>query len=107
MHFDVAKDHADFDVSGTSFIAAIKCSMQQIKLVFGEPTYVGDIDGKIRCEWLIEFYEEERDEYTTATIYDWKDDKPLVWVTDWHVGGYQYGALECIERAFKEKGIEV
>lgn len=107
MRFDVANDYNDIYIDGTSFQGLISCSMQQIKLVFGEPTYIGDIDGKVRCEWLIEFYNEQEDEYTTATIYDWKDDSPLAWVNEWHVGGYHYGAMECIEQAFKEKGIQL
>ena len=107
MHFNVAKDFNDFNTDGTCLQGYIKCSMQQIKLVFGEPTYVGDIDGKVRCEWLIEFYDEIEDEHVTATIYDWKDDTPLPWVTDWHIGGYSYSAMECIEHAFNEKGIDV
>lgn len=107
MHFDVAKDWGEIDTNGTCLQGHIKASMQQIKLVFGEPSYIGDIDGKIRCEWLIEFYDDEEDEYITATIYDWKDDKPIPWVNDWHVGGYTYRAMECIEHEFNMRGIEV
>jgi len=55
--------------------------------LFGEPTFTAEDsgDGKVRVEWVL------RDSRgRIATIYDWKDDRPIETLTgdDWHIGSH-------------------
>jgi hypothetical protein len=96
--FEVASDWGMINTCGSSLVDRIDIEYHRLVEIFGQPTYLGDIDGKVRCEWIIEFYDETYNEYTIATIYDWKEDpsKPVEWVRDWHVGGFRRQAFDCV-----------
>ena len=83
-------DLSAIPVGGTSLQGHIDISYHQLVEIFGEPTYVGNVDDKVRCEWIIEFYNEDEDSYGISTIYDWKEEfnTPIEWVREWHIGGF-------------------
>jgi hypothetical protein len=69
--------------------------------MFGEPMQ-GD-GYKTQAEWVVEFYDEEADEYVITTIYDWKqyDRKPQQ-VIDWNVGGFKSSAVTLLNKAIED-----
>ena len=54
-------------------------------------------DGKCQAEWSIEF-----EDGTLASIYDWKENKPVEEVTEWHIGGFSKRAVELVVKQFKQ-----
>ena len=79
---------------------------------FGEPTYTSDnTDDKVSTEWTLQFEIEDEydiDEVKTvyATIYDWKDyDGGLRSRSGtpyrWHIGGFNWEAVEAVQQSAK------
>ena len=48
----------------------------------GEPLTDFSGDGKVTCEWVIEFPDD-----TVGTIYDWKTGETPIKEYNWHIGG--------------------
>ena len=101
--------------SGSSLVGTIEATYEELIRAFGEPTYKEPSgDGKVSTEWKLEFehkdvstewkLESERSDvkYVVATIYDWKMyDNGTACRSgekfEWHVGGFNYEALELVE----------
>jgi len=88
---------------GTSFQDYISAGYNTLCEVFGEPT---DGDGyKTDAQWVIKFRNG-----TVARIYNYKNGKnylgrsgtPKTKITQWHVGGKKYKAVELVQRAIAE-----
>ena len=77
----------NYDVTGTCLQGTINTSYDRLVDLFGEPTQL-EADGKVQVEWAIKFTDG-----TLATIYDWKEEKTVSAVTEWHVGGHTQHAL--------------
>ena len=56
------------------------------------------IDGKVRAEWKLEG--EINGLRVVATIYDWKESKPLNDVIKWHIGGHDNKCISLIKQIF-------
>lgn len=81
-------------INGTSFVGHIHATYAQLVEVFGEPNFGPNGqsgDGKITCSWYLEFNNE-----IVATIYDWKTPHTPMNSYDWHVGGKEKLAFECV-----------
>jgi len=103
LTYDVMPDLACIPISGTSLQGSVIITYHRLVEMLGEPTSCEpSADEKIRCEWVVEFYDEAIDEYCIATIYDWKEEKPVQWVTDWHIGGFKPDAARCIQQMISE-----
>ena len=101
--FEVASDWSFVDTAGTSLVGCINAGYYSLEKAFGKPTELvrwRSGDGKVRCEWIIEFFDELTNTVTMATIYDWKETTtPVDYVRDWHIGGYTRSALDCVTEA--------
>lgn len=75
------------DIAGTCLQGTINTSYDRLVELFGEPTQL-EADGKVQVEWAMKFTDG-----TLATIYDWKEEKTALDVTEWHVGGHTEHAL--------------
>lgn len=103
LKYDVMPDLACIPIGGTSLQGRIEISYYELVQILGEPTSCEpSADDKVRAEWVIEFYDEIADDYAIATIYDWKEDKPIEWVTDWHIGGFKSNANGFVYEMVKE-----
>lgn len=75
--------------SGTSFHdVTIKTSIQALKSLLGEPTYIGDpSEDKVTHEWVC-----ETQEGNVITIYDWKEYRKLLQSeeVEFHIGGFTF-----------------
>ena len=89
--------------SGSSLVGTIEATYEELIRAFGEPTYKEPSgDGKVSTEWKLEF-ERSDVKYVVATIYDWKMyDNGTACRSgekfEWHVGGFDYKALELVEK---------
>lgn len=78
-----------YTATGTCLQGSLRSSYHTLVRLFGEPN-MGH-DGKTRAEWILRF-----DDGTIATIYDWKEYKPVEDVTVWNVGGHSHRALQLV-----------
>jgi hypothetical protein len=89
------------DFNGTSLRGYIRTTYQNLVEVLGEPTlgpYSNEGDGKVSCEWGIEF-----DDGTIVTVYDWKTGDTPMLDYSWHIGGYPGSpACDYIHLLFQE-----
>lgn len=93
----------------TSLQGYLETDYNTLVEVFGEPTYVdSSADEKVNTEWELQFeIEDEHDVKTVyATIYDWKDydggfrsrsGTPY----RWHIGGFNWEAVEAVQQCVK------
>jgi hypothetical protein len=94
-------------VCGTSLMGKVRTTYDNLVDAFGEPTYDASHsgDGKVCVEWTLEFIVEIEDQYEiyedciTATVYAWKEASIPYGEYDWHIGGHDFGAVECVETA--------
>tara|TARA_E500000318_G_scaffold46204_1_gene43597 strand:+ start:473 stop:826 length:354 start_codon:yes stop_codon:yes gene_type:complete len=90
--------------SGSSLIGYVEATYEELIKAFGEPTYKEPSGcGKVTTEWKLEFAHQDG-KYVIATIYDWMmyDDGTACRSGEkfkWHVGGFDYEALELVEEA--------
>ena len=98
------KNNQSIKTSGSSLVGTIEATYEELIKAFGEPTYKEPSgDGKVSTEWKLEF-EHEDTKYVVATIYDWKMyDNGTACRSgekfEWHVGGFEYDALELVKEA--------
>ena len=103
LKYDVMPDFACIPISGTSLQGIVNIPYYNLLEILGEPTSCEpSADDKIRCEWVVEFFDEDLDEYCIATIYDWKEDKPIEWVQEWHIGGFKTDAARWVNQMIEE-----
>lgn len=104
MRFETHND-TKVDTNMSSRRGLVEATYEQLVNVFGKPT-VGD-EYKTDWEWEIEF-----DCGTVATVYNWKNGPNYCGshglnkhqVTEWHVGGFGWEAVECVLSTLKANG---
>ena len=84
-----------FAASRTHLQGYVFATYAEIEAILGKPNEGpdSDIDGKVTCEWILEF-----EDGTVATIYDWKtySGTPRAGY-EWHVGGESAKAVRLVE----------
>jgi hypothetical protein len=98
-------DNSDcVDICGTSLVGKVTTTYDTLVEKFGEPTYdISDsADGKVCAEWTLDFRVETEDgddfDYVTATVYAWKESSVPYGEYDWHIGGHDFTAVDCVEQ---------
>ena len=92
------------NICGTSLMGKVRTTYDKLVEKFGEPTYDASHsgDGKVIVEWTLDFRVETEDgddfDYVTATVYAWKESSIPYGEYDWHVGGNDYTAVDCVEQ---------
>jgi len=94
------------DVNGTSLKGTISTTFDKLCEVFGDPTYTeADPREKVACEWKVsahildDFADDEEDStYENFTVYCWKEGRIPTETYDWHIGGYNYNAVDIAQR---------
>ena len=94
------------DVNMSSLKGYVKTTYGQLVKTFGEPTYTDASPyEKVNAEWNLEFtipftdeWGEEDFNYVKATIYNWKDGYIPTEEYEWHIGGFDHEAVECVEK---------
>ncbi len=97
---------------GTSLQGYVFCKYSELVEMFGEENYNStSIDDKVTHEWYLTFslldsVTQEPVEIVRASIYDWKnyDGGELVrsnGVVEFHIGGLDSKAVECVKRVIK------
>ncbi len=75
----------------TSLRGYVKANLETLIKKLGEPIRDHSGDGKVTCEWILEF-----DEDTVATIYDWKVREIPSGDYLWHIGGKGHKVVEKV-----------
>jgi hypothetical protein len=81
----VKVNHKSTDIGGTSLKGYLHIRHADLLAKLGKGVNNSG-DGKTRREWELEA--QIGGEKVVATIYDWKESKPISNVTKWHIGGY-------------------
>ena len=91
---------------GTSFHdSVIKCSVETLRKVLGEPTYDDNSgDDKTNYEW-----EMETSAGDVFTVYDWKEYRSLndSDVIGWHIGGHNGNVTEQAKKEIREAIVKI
>lgn len=81
----------------SSLKGEVGITYSELVTVFGLPDYGPNADmDKVTCEWNLEF-----EDGTKASIYDWKTGRTPFGYYEWHIGGYDYTAVERVLDAIK------
>jgi hypothetical protein len=86
------KLNSTLKANGTCLQGRIKTTFDRLEEVFGEPLYPDSFDGKVICEWILEF-----EDGLIATIYCWKVKSVPLGEYDWHIGGHSEKVVEYIK----------
>ena len=94
------------DVNMSSLQGYVKTTYGQLVKAFGEPTMTDASPyEKVNAEWMLEFtipftdeWGEEDFNYVKATIYNWKDGYIPTEEYNWHIGGFDCEAVDCVEK---------
>ena len=78
--------------NGTCLQGNILTTFDNLTKAFGPPVSLNSGDGKVLCEWVLEF---ERG--TVATIYCWKVNNVPMDEYNWHIGGHSKKAVDCVK----------
>ena len=95
--FNVSRE-VDQTLTGSSLQGYIKTTYADLVEKFGEPENY-DLD-KSTAEWCVEFCVDEGGgdyKYVNATIYDWKTSSTPMGEYDWHVGGFDWDAVDVVD----------
>ena len=94
------------NINMTSLKGYLKTTYDKLVEVFGEPTMTDASPyEKVNAQWAIEFKVPFTDdtgiedfETVTATVYNWKDGYIPTEKYDWHIGGVDSEAVDCVEK---------
>ena len=75
--------------NGTSLCGYVKTTYAELLEKLGEPLRDFSGDGKVTCEWVIDFHDG-----TVSTIYDWKLSVTPTHLYNWHIGGRGVNVVE-------------
>ena len=78
--------------NGTCLQGKVGTTFDRLQDVFGEPIYPNSGDGKVICEWVLEF-----SDGSIATIYCWKVGSIPLKEYDWHIGGHSEKVVEYVK----------
>ena len=113
LYIDFAIIHQNENVEphGTHFQAKFNASYHQLVDTFGLPENLNEkhgglTDNKIEVEWSFNY-----GDGVIATIYNWKNGKnydpekgiAVEDMTEWHIGGYDFRAVQCVARSLRDK----
>ena len=91
---------------GTSLQGKVTTTYDKLVEVFGEPTMTDASPyEKVNAQWTLEFKIPFTDDTgiedfdtVVATIYNWKDGYIPTEKYEWHIGGFDYQAVECVDK---------
>jgi hypothetical protein len=90
----------DFEVSEyvnmnmSSYKGVIKTTYDKLVEVLGEPTYTdANPNEKVNAEWNVEV--DDGENFTKFSIYNWKTGSIPTEEYDWHIGGFDYDAVNA------------
>ena len=91
------------DTIGTSYQGVVNTTYDDIVAKFGEPTYTDASPyEKVNAQWSIQFDVPTEDgedyDYVTATIYNWKMGYIPTDKYEWHIGGYDFEAVDLVQK---------
>ena len=91
------------DTNGTSYQGVINTTYDEIVEKFGEPTYTDASPyEKVNAQWSIQFDVPTEDgedyDYVTATIYNWKMGYIPTDKYEWHIGGFDFEAVDLVQK---------
>jgi hypothetical protein len=95
----VFKNATPYDANATSLQGYINTTFDRLKEIFGEPIYPQSGDGKVICEWILEF-----DDKIIATIYCWKVGAIPIREYKWHIGGHSEKVVELVKNEIGKVG---
>ena len=78
---------------GTILLGYLTSTYDMLCEKFGKPIREHSGDGKVTCQWIIEF-----ENGSIGTIYNWKTGVAPINQYDWHVGGRGTNVLEKINK---------
>lgn len=104
MDYETHNDRR-IETNMSSLKGYVKATYEQLEAAFGKP-HEGD-EYKVDWEWEIEF-----EDGTVATVYNWKNGPNFCGslglnrhqVTEWHIGGFGWKAVECVLSTLKADG---
>ena len=75
---------ANYIITDGSSFSGVYLIVGLTKLIelLGKPTTIGSSDDKTQLQWT--FYDKTGD--TVITIYDYREDKPIHKINEWHIG---------------------
>jgi hypothetical protein len=79
--------------NGTCLQGTITTTFDKLEKTFGEPLYPNSGDGKVICEWVLEF-----EDGSIATIYCWKVRQVPLGEYDWHIGGHSEKSVDHVKK---------
>ena len=88
---------------GTSYQGVINTTYDEIVAKFSEPTYTDASPyEKVNAQWSIQFDVPTEDgedyDYVTATIYNWKMGYIPTDKYEWHIGGFDFEAVDLVQK---------
>ena len=91
------------DTIGTSYQGVINTTYDEIVEKFGEPTYTDASPyEKVNAQWSLQFDVPTEDgedyDYVTATIYNWKMGYIPTDKYEWHIGGFDFEAVDLVQK---------
>ncbi len=84
-------------VSGTSLQGVVYIPYQTLVEILGEPLEGTD---KTQAEWHLQW------KGRVATIYDYRDSRPVEEIGDWHIGGHDKLCLVVVQKALPDFTVE-
>ena len=82
--------------NGTSLQGYVTTTFDKLNEIFGEPIYPNSGDGKVICEWVLEW-----EDGTISTIYCWKLKTVPLGEYNWHIGGNSQKAVDYVTNQMK------
>lgn len=79
--------------NGTSLQGYVNTTFDKLNEVFGEPLYPNSGDGKVICEWVLEW-----EDGTISTIYCWKVNQVPMGEYNWHIGGNSQKSVDHVTK---------
>ena len=91
------------DTIGTSYQGVINTTYDEIVEKFGEPTYTDASPyEKVNAQRSLQFDVPTEDgedyDYVTATIYNWKMGYIPTEKYEWHIGGFDFEAVDLVQK---------
>ncbi len=88
----------NFEITdGISFAnLSLNVPLNRLVELLGQVSFLGSLDHKTQLEWV--FYESSQKAFS---IYDYKSDKLIHEIDNWHVGGKGYEKEEIVDELLK------
>lgn len=84
----------DVNMNMSSLQGTIKTTYDKLVELFGKPTY-SDADPyeKVNAEWTVEA--DTGEDFVKFSIYNWKTGSVPTEEYEWHIGGYDFNAVDA------------